>query len=54
MKLISQKRELRESGILSEDTEIMEELEVEINCCRIRLHYFRKEEEDLMHTLPWP
>jgi hypothetical protein len=48
MKLLSQKRELRESGLLSEDPEIMEELEVEIKCCRSRLHYFRKEEEDLM------
>ena len=48
MKLLSQKRELRESGLLSEDPDIMEELDVEIKCCRSRLHYFRKEEEDLM------
>jgi hypothetical protein len=49
MKLLSQKRELRESGLLREDPEIMEELEVEIKCCRSRgLHYFRKEEKDLM------
>jgi hypothetical protein len=48
MKLLSQKRELRESILLSEDPEIMEELDVEIKCCRSRLHYFRKEEEYLM------
>ena len=48
MKLLSHKRELRESGLLSEDPDIMEELDLEIKCCRSRLHYFRKEEEDLM------
>jgi hypothetical protein len=48
MKLLSQKRELRESGHLREDPEIMEELEVEIKWFRSQLHYFRKEEEDMM------
>jgi hypothetical protein len=45
--LLSQKRELRESGLSAEDPEIMEELEVEIKCCKERLRHFRKEEEDL-------
>jgi hypothetical protein len=48
MKLLSQKRELRESGLSEEDTEIMNELEVEIKSCKNRLRHFRKEEEELM------
>jgi hypothetical protein len=47
MKLLSQKRELRESGLSEEDPEIMNELEVEIKCCKNRLRHFRKEEEEL-------
>jgi hypothetical protein len=34
VKLLSQKRELRESGLLEEDPEIMDELELEIKCCK--------------------
>jgi hypothetical protein len=47
MKLLSQKRDLRETGLSAEDPEIMEELEVEIKCCKDRLRHFRKEEEEL-------
>jgi hypothetical protein len=48
MKLLSQKCELRESGLSVEDTEIMNELEVEIKSCKNRLRHFRKEEDELM------
>jgi hypothetical protein len=47
MKLLSQKRELRETGLSEEDPELLEELEVEIKCCKDRLRHFRKEEEEL-------
>jgi hypothetical protein len=47
VKLLSQKRELRESGLAAEDPEIMDEIEVEIKCCKDRLRHFRMEEEKL-------
>jgi hypothetical protein len=47
VKLLSQNRELQESGLLEEDQEIMDELELEIKCCKDRLRHFRKEEEEL-------
>jgi hypothetical protein len=48
VKLPSQKRELHESGLSEEDTEIMNDLEVEIKSCKTRLRHFRKEEVELM------
>jgi hypothetical protein len=47
MKLLSPKRDLRETGLSAEDPEIMDELEVKIKCCKDRLRHFRKEEEEL-------
>jgi hypothetical protein len=47
MKLLSQKRDLRETGLSAEDAEVMEELKVEIKCCKDRLRHFRKEAEEL-------
>jgi hypothetical protein len=48
VKLPSQKRELHESGLSEEDTEIMNDLEVELKSCKTRLRHFRKEEVELM------
>jgi hypothetical protein len=47
MKLLSQKREIRESGLSAEDPDILDEVEIEIKCCKDRLRHFRKEEEEL-------
>jgi hypothetical protein len=47
VQLLSQKRELLESGLLEEGPEIMDELELESKCCKNRLRNFRKEKEKL-------
>jgi hypothetical protein len=47
MRLLSQKRELRASGLLYEDPEVMEKLEIELTSCKARLRRIRKEEGEL-------
>ena len=47
-KTFSQKRQLHESGLPAEDPEVTKELDLEIKCCKDRLGYFRKKEEELM------
>jgi hypothetical protein len=47
LKLLSQMREIRESGLSAEDPYIIYEVEIEIKCCKDRLRHFRKEEEEL-------
>jgi hypothetical protein len=40
MNFLSQKRDLRETGLSAEDPEVTEEHDVEINCFKDRLRYF--------------
>jgi hypothetical protein len=50
VKTLSQKRELRESGLSQEDTKIMNQSEAEIKSCKNRLRHGRRR-ADVKFTL---